>query len=916
MPRRPRKPRKHPSPPAAAEAAAAATAAARAAVAAGALDITPSSLLAAARLSHELEVQQDELEIQNRQLVESQRLLEESRDRYASLYDFAPVAYVTLDTSGLIRDLNMTAANLLGESRARLMERPFVLFIVPEYRRSYLGHLNRCRSTSQPLTTELMLRRRDGSHLPVELRTSDRPLESQEGMLYLSVLIDLSERIRLEQERQTLRESSRSEQLLRATMETLPVAVRVVGTAGKSLLFNEACRVLWGLSAGAPLPAWDHQTGWDPITHRRLAAEQWPVAQALKGQSPPLRQMIHAQGFDGHMRVVMQSAVPLLDEHGMISGAIEVTEDVSRLMSAQEAAQQRREQLEAAFDAAHLSFWDWNLATNKVIWSGPFEKLFAPGEGGGDGGGETVGRSVDFLRRVHVEDAKGVQAAIADARRHRSTLEHEFRVVMSDNSIHWLSAKGRFTYHANGLPLRMTGVVTDITARKTAELEVRRAKEAAEEASRLKDDFLATVSHELRTPLSAILLWTHLARTSLRTDGERNEALDTILSSAKSQSQIVEDLLDISRGIAGKLRLELVPTQLFEPVRAALDSVRPSAENRQIRLVAKLETALPPAQLDPDRIRQVAWNLLTNAIKFTPPGGVVTVSLSLHEPLGGPSMVRLTVADTGQGITKEFLPHVFDRFRQAESGFTRQQGGLGLGLAIARELVQMHGGTIRAETGGPGLGATFTVDLPLRTGTVTATLPSAAGAAVAEDALAGKHILLVEDDDDTRAALDRVLGAAGASVKAAPSAAAAVAAFQAGRPDVLVSDIAMPEQDGYALLRRLRKMEAEPKPTAPRRQSRAAAAAVTAGASPSHHHTPALALTAHARPEDRAKAIAAGFEAHLAKPVDPDQLISTVAALCHAGNGGGGGTATLEGSGRSAEPRSEPPRRRPSAGTR
>ncbi|HEX4123130.1 MAG TPA: ATP-binding protein [Tepidisphaeraceae bacterium] len=817
------------------------------------------------RLNHELQVHQEELEIQNRQLIESQRMLEESRDRYATLYDFAPVPYVTFCDHGVIRDINLPGAELLGHSRDRLVDRPFVLFVTNPYRRLFLAHLSRCRNGKRPLSTELVLRGGDGRELPIEMRTSQGTIQAEERDNYLSVLIDLTDRRRLEQERDQLVAAKSSERLLRTILQTLPIAVRVAGAGGESLMFNEACRAVWGIPTGAPLPPWNHQQGWDVQTRRPLAVDEWPVARALHGSPGVLSQMIQVQGFDGTTRQVLQSAVPLLDHAGSTIGAVEVTEDVTRLSAAQDVARRRQEQLEAAFDAAHLSFWDWNVATDHITWSGPFEQIFAPGG--------SASPATQLARRLHPDDVEPMHRAIEESKNHRTPFEEECRVIYPRGAVHWIAAKGRFAYRS-GQPVRMTGVVTDITARKQSEADLRQAKEAAEQASRLKDDFLATVSHELRTPLSAILLWAHLARSTFSSVAEKDEALDIIVVNAKAQSQLVNDLLDISRGIAGKLRLNLQTGELAAPLRAALDSVRPSAEARRIVLEEQFAADAPIMPIDPDRIQQVAWNLLSNAIKFTPPDGTVTVRLETTLADGAKPIARLSVIDTGQGIPAELLPHIFDRFRQGESGITRMFGGLGLGLAIARELVQMHGGTIRADSPGPGKGATFTVELPLPA--VAIQPPHPAAPLEKADSLQGMRILLVEDDLDTCEALARLLESAGANVNTAHTADAALDAFTEIKPDVLVSDIAMPVEDGYSLLRRVREVESHVRPRRSRSITRNSAI----------HGTPALALTAHARPEDRDRAMAAGFHAHLAKPVDPKLLISTIVTIKH-GNGVG-----------------------------
>ncbi|HSU69793.1 MAG TPA: ATP-binding protein, partial [Tepidisphaeraceae bacterium] len=754
----------------------------------------------------------------------------------------------------------------LERMRERLIDRPFVLLVAEAYRRSFLDHLTRCRSGVNTAVTEVVLKTGQGREVWVELR-SHRVAAGPQQDEFLSVLIDLTERRRLEEERDRLRTATRGEELLRTVLETLPVAVRVVAVGGESLIINDQWRVVWGVARGAPLPALEHQKGWEAGSMRRMMRGDWAVARALRGTTDVLHQMVRIQAFDGALRVVVQSAVPLLDESGAIGGAVEVTEDVTRLVAAQESARHRKEQLEAAFDAAYLSFWDWDLVANRFTWSGPFEQVF----GRQGASGDDVG---DFLRRVHPDDVEPLRNAIIDARDRRTPFEQELRIVPQPGSEQWISAKGRFAYTGDRAT-RMTGVVTDITARKQGETELRRAKEAAEEASRLKDDFLATVSHELRTPLSAIMLWCHLARRTLKSEEDRTEAMEIIQRSAKAQSQIVEDLLDISRAISGKLRLNLRAASLETAIRAAMESVRPSADARRIRLDAELGTDLPTAHIDPDRIQQIVWNLLANAIKFTAPGGVVSVHVQAHAEPDGLRSARLTVSDNGPGIEPDFLPHLFNRFRQAESGTTRAHGGLGLGLAIARELVQMHGGTIRAESPGALGGATFVVELPLPTHSNADPLPPSPERG--SDSLRGLNVLLVEDEADTRAALRRLLSAAGAHVRAASSADDALHEFQAVRPDVLVSDIAMPGQDGYTLLRRIREIES----TAKSHSSRSRGKAHRSGAHPAGH-TPAVALTARARAEDRAEAMAAGFQAHLAKPVEPAQLISAVARVTQA----------------------------------
>jgi signal transduction histidine kinase/DNA-binding response OmpR family regulator len=381
------------------------------------------------------------------------------------------------------------------------------------------------------------------------------------------------------------------------------------------------------------------------------------------------------------------------------------------------------------------------------------------------------------------------------------------------------------------------------------------------EANRLKDEFLATLSHELRTPLNAILGWTQLLKMeSLKADVAHG--LDVIDRNARAQTKLIEDLLDVSRITTGKLRLNMRRSTFGPVVQAAVDAARPAADAKQVRIDVKLADDEIPVSIDPDRIQQVVWNLLTNAVKFTPAGGQITVDLARIGPPGG-ERVTLKVTDSGQGIDPKFLPFVFDRFRQADSTSTRAHGGLGIGLTIVRHIVELHGGSVAADSAGIGRGATFTVELPAA-GQVPATLTTTAGADGAsassqssqKHSISGVRVLLVDDDPDARDVIAATLRRAGADVTTVSSALEALDTLPGAKPDVLISDIAMPDHDGYALIRRIRQLPNE-----------------------DGGEVPAIALTAYAREEDRARALDAGFQVHLAKPVDPGDLLARIAHL-------------------------------------
>jgi len=383
----------------------------------------------------------------------------------------------------------------------------------------------------------------------------------------------------------------------------------------------------------------------------------------------------------------------------------------------------------------------------------------------------------------------------------------------------------------------------------------RAARREAEIANSAKDEFLATVSHELRTPLSAILGWAVIARRHAPPP-EVDRALGTIERNARAQMRIIEDVLDVGRIISGKLRLEISATKVAEVIEAAVQVVRPAADAKQVKLAVAIDEDLGVIAADAERLQQIAWNILSNALKFTRKGGNVQVAAKRAG-----STIVLTVRDDGQGIRPEFLPYLFEPFRQADGSTTRRHGGLGLGLAIVKQLVQAHGGQITAHSDGEGQGATFVVELPARAPATAERSPrgqrgSLPPAAAHDVRLDGVRVLVVDDDEDTRDLVGHMLSEQGAGVSFASSAEEAFGQLERSHPDVLLSDIGMPDVNGYSLIRRIRSLPAE-----------------------HGGRTPAVALTAYARAEDGERAFSAGFQAHITKPVDPDQLAAVVANL-------------------------------------
>ena len=418
---------------------------------------------------------------------------------------------------------------------------------------------------------------------------------------------------------------------------------------------------------------------------------------------------------------------------------------------------------------------------------------------------------------------------------------------------------------ANGQIIGASKIARDITERKRAEEEreqllarLEAALQTAEEASRLRDDFLATVSHELRNPLNSIVGWAGLLRSG-SLDAEKSvQAVDAIMRNARAQDRIIKDLLDISRMVTGRLRLDIQPLRLKEVVESAIETIRPAMEAKQIRLEASFDPTASLLTGDSVRLRQVFWNLLSNAVKFTSKNGRIQIFSRRID-----SHVEIVVSDTGIGIEPSFLPYVFDRFRQAESGSNRQSAGLGLGLAIVRSLVELHGGSVSAASDGRGRGASFTVKLPTLLAFSTTDPAELVHPAVEETPqtrdgppLKNLRILVVDDEAGAREVIAAILAPTAAEVKEAQSASDALELMDHWLPDVLLADIGMPEVDGYEFIRRVRSRSLE-----------------SGGA------VPAAALTAYARSEDRVRVLAAGYQIHLSKPIQPVELVTEIASL-------------------------------------
>jgi signal transduction histidine kinase/ActR/RegA family two-component response regulator len=446
---------------------------------------------------------------------------------------------------------------------------------------------------------------------------------------------------------------------------------------------------------------------------------------------------------------------------------------------------------------------------------------------------------------------------------------HKFLIPVAKSALGAVTGDPAQT--ARIVPLTVSGrvvgtitIIEDVSERLMSERELRdqiqvseRARTLAEDASKLKDEFLATMSHEIRTPLNAVLGWTQILRTQSNVQS-RERGLEVIERNASSQLRLVEDLLDMARIISGKLRLDIRAIDLRTIVQAALDVVEPGAAAKQVSMVTRFEDSTVPVNADADRLQQAIWNVLSNALKFTDAGGTISVTLTSDI-----STATVSVSDTGQGIGADFLPYVFDRFRQADGSTSRRHGGLGLGLALTRQIVELHGGFIGAKSAGVGKGAEFSIRLPLADALAQVSVTNRSS--LTASALAGLTVLIVDDSTDSREMFEVALRAYGASVVALDSSQEALAILESGevRPDILLSDIGLPGSDGYDLIRHVRAL---PAPTS---------------------SVPAIAITAYADPEDRIQALAAGYQLHLPKPTEPSLVAESILALTKAARGRG-----------------------------
>jgi PAS domain S-box-containing protein len=592
--------------------------------------------------------------------------------------------------------------------------------------------------------------------------------------------------------------------------------------------------------------------GWLEAVHPEDAAstlEAWRRALATHDEMITVQRV---RRRDGEYRTFSVHAVPVTDERGEVIEWVGSHTDITEQRAAEERVLDSMRRLELALDAASVGMWDWDLDSGRMTWTRQAHLI--TGVAVPDFGG----RAEEFFGRMLPPDVDHAEICRRDAARPDALPQSELQIRRPDGTLRWIQNRATAIRDAEGRPRHIVGTLRDVTRRKELEAErealltaERAARSDLVAASQVKDEFLATISHELRTPLNAILGWTTLLQRPRVDSAAIADGLKVIERNARAQTQLLGDLLDANQLMSGKLSLTFEPMDLNEAVRATLDSMRVSIAARKVRIEAQVGKAPLPVMGDSGRLQQVVSNLLSNAIKFTPQDGVITVVTSVDG-----DMACCEVRDNGEGISAEFLPHIFEKFRQADSGSARRFAGLGLGLAITRQLVESHGGAISVHSEGRGKGASFRVRLPRLKQQAT---PEPRQPSRAEDKpLAGLRILAVDDEADSREYLQRLLAEQGADIVSVASAAEALEALESdtGQFNLLVSDIGMPGSTGYDLIETVRKrLKVDAR------------------------HLPAVALTAFARREDSEKALGRGFQKHLAKPVQVGRLIGAIRQL-------------------------------------
>ncbi|MBE9155833.1 PAS domain S-box protein [Nodosilinea sp. LEGE 06152] len=684
---------------------------------------------------------------------------------------------------------------------------------------------------------EYRLRHRGGTHRWIFDVGEPRFSPDGEFLGYIGSCFDVHDR---KQAEENLRQR---ETELRLVTDAVPALIAFVD-AEQRYRFNNQSYENW---FGQPASALYGKRIEEVVGEEAYARVRPYVEQVLAGQQVTFERSVEFK--NGYVRYLTATYVPRFNDQGRVEGFVALITDLSDRKQAEIALSQSEERYR--YLAESIPQLVWTASAEGVIVDANQRWL------------TFTGLSLDQVRTegwqtvIHPDDVPILAQNWAIAQQQGINYQAEGRMRRADGVYCWHLHQAVPMKDADGQVIKWFGTATDIEDQKQLEhqrsqllLQEQAARAAAEAASRTKDEFLAVVSHELRSPLNPILGWATLLQSGTLSEAKTKQALAVIERNAKLQTELIDDLLDVSRMLRGKLEINATTVNLAATIHAAVETVRLAAEAKSIRIDLHLNDTIGLVSGDATRLQQVVWNLLSNAVKFTPAGGQIVVRLARNAA----NQAEITVTDTGKGIAPDFLPLIFDYFRQADSATTRQFGGLGLGLAIVRHLVELHGGTIRADSAGEGLGATFTVTLP-----ALASQPDADLSAGLEEPvlnLRGTRVLVVDDDADTRNFIVFLLEQAGATVSSAASANAAFDTFKQVQPQVVISDIGMPEMDGYMLMRQIRSLPAE-----------------------QGGQIPAIALTAYARESDQAQALAAGFQRHIPKPVQPAALVQALVGL-------------------------------------
>jgi PAS domain S-box-containing protein len=778
----------------------------------------------------------------------------------AAIVESSDDAIIAKDLNGVITACNPAAQRLFGYAETELIGQPVRMLIPADRQHEEDQILARMRRGERIEHFETVRVTKDGQHLEISLTVS--PVRDESGAIVgvSKIARDITERKR------AAAELALQQEWFRVTLGSIGDAVIATDAGGNVSYMNATAEVLTGypLAEATNRPLVDV---FHIVNEKTREPVENPAALVMRsGQIVGLANHTMLIARDGTERPIADSGAPIRTSDGRIVGVVVVFRDVTEERRTQEAIEEQREWLETTLE----SIGDAVIATDvrgQVVFMNPIAEHLT-----GWHNGAAQGRPCTHVFHILNEHTRRpVENPVTRVLAEGTVvgLANHTLLIAADGTERPIDDSGAPIRNRDGRIVGVVLVFRDVTDRRRAEIErqsagaererlldsERIARAEAERASRVKDEFVAMVSHELRTPLNAILGWTQLTTTHRDDPAIVARGLDVIARNTRVQAQLISDLLDISRIVAGKLRLEIQSLDLVAVVRDAIETVQADALAKGIEIRRTLNTDLQPIAGDPGRVQQIVWNLLSNAVKFTPSGGHVDVSVGRAN-----DYVEITVSDTGAGIRADVLPQIFDRFHQADRSITRRFGGLGLGLSIVKHLAELHGGRVRADSAGEGKGATFTITFPSsRIGEVLP--PSDASIvrqaqATDEISLERLRVLVVEDEPDTREFVQRLLEGRGATVTTAASAAEALSAIKHSVPDLLISDIGLPDVDGYDLMEEIRRSDAT-----------------------DIAKIPAIALTAYARSEDRTRAFLAGYQAHVAKPVESFELVVTVASF-------------------------------------